>query len=96
MPIPEIDLARAQVRVEADVKPRSVTIVEVRPSWDAQGEEMRFPIARLRYTANSGLWSLYWPDRNLRFHAYGLAQPTTTVQNLLDHVDRDETAIFWG
>jgi Protein of unknown function (DUF3024) len=27
-------------------------------------------IARLRYTKTNGRWSLYWRDRNLRFHVY--------------------------
>lgn len=41
-------------------------------------------------------WTLYWPDRNSRFHRYDLAQPTTDVVALLDEVDRDPTSIFWG
>lgn len=52
-----------QVKVEADVEPRHVTIVEVRPPWDGVGEHTRFPIARLRYTATTGQWSIYWRDR---------------------------------
>ena len=61
VPIPETDLHRiqrwcrdrvpehlwSQVKVEADVEPRHVTIVEVRPPWDGSGERTRFPIARL-------------------------------------------------
>ena len=56
----------------------------------------RFPIARLRYTKATGVWSLYWRDRNLRFHAYDLVSPTASVEDLLAEVDRDPTAIFWG
>ena len=37
-----------QVKVEADVEPRHVTIVEVRPPWDGVGDRTRFLIARLR------------------------------------------------
>lgn len=57
MAIPETDLHRIQlwcrdrvpehlwpqVKVEADVEPRHVTIVEVRPPWDGVGEHTRFP-----------------------------------------------------
>jgi hypothetical protein len=43
-----------RVRVEADVEPRHVTIVEVRAPWDGVGDRTRFPIARLRYTATTG------------------------------------------
>lgn len=52
-----------ELEVEADVADRRVTIVEVRPPWDGVGEHTRFPIARLRYTRTTGLWSIYWRDR---------------------------------
>lgn len=48
----------SQVKVEADVESRHVTIVEVRPPWDGVGDHTRFPIARLRYTAATGQWSI--------------------------------------
>ncbi len=110
--LPEIDVARVrrwcrervpervrdEVRVEADVADRHVTIVECRPQWraDPGAEWTRFPIARLRYTKTTKLWTLYWRDRNLRFHAYDLAAPSESVEVLLTAVDRDPTAIFWG
>jgi Protein of unknown function (DUF3024) len=110
--LPEMDVARiqrwcrarvpaqvrGQVRVEADVAGRHVTIVECRPRWRAVAgaEWTRFPIARLRYTRSTGLWSLYWRDRNLRFHEYDAMQASSSVEELLVEVDRDPTAIFWG
>src|SRR6266702_4596964 len=64
--------ARDQVRVECDVGPRHVTIVECRPPWrEGIGAEWtRFPIARLRYAHATRTWTLYWRDRNLHFHRY--------------------------
>jgi Protein of unknown function (DUF3024) len=110
--LPETDLARVQrwcrtrvpehvrdeVRVEVEVAGRHVTIVECRPPWRADGtvEWTRFPIARLRYTKYAGLWSLYWRDRNLRFHEYNLASATVSIEDLLAEIDRDPTGIFWG
>ncbi len=110
MAIPETDLFRIrrwaeqrvpkelwpEVKVEADLEPRHVTIVEVRPPWDGRGEHTRFPIARLRYTAATGLWSLYWRDRNLEFHVYDRKRPTKNVQVLLDYLDSHADPIFWG
>jgi hypothetical protein len=85
-----------QVKVEADVEPRHVTIVEVRPPWNGLGEHTRFPIARLRYTARTGLWSIYWRDRNLKFHEYGRKRPSMNVQGLLDYIADSGDPIFWG
>ena len=83
---PELDIARVRrwceqrvpehaqdhVRVECDIGPRHLTIVECRPSrhQDTSPRWTRFPIARLRYNQATRTWTLYWRDRNLRFHRY--------------------------
>ena len=88
--LPELDIAsvrrwceqrvpeqiRNQVRVECDIGPGQLTIVECRPPWrEGTGPEWtRFPIARLRYTQATRMWTLYWRDRNLRFHRYDQLQ----------------------
>lgn len=41
-------------------------------------------------------WTLYWRDRNLRFHLYDLLAPSNRVGDLLNEIDRDPTCIFWG
>ena len=56
----------------------------------------RLPIARLRYTKARDQWSLYWRDRNLKFHECDLVGPSSNVNDLLDEIDRDPAAIFWG
>jgi hypothetical protein len=110
--LPELDVARVRrwceqrvpaevrnrVRVECDVANRHLTIVECRPPWrhDLGPEWTRFPIARLRYTKSTKEWSLYWRDRNLRFHKYDLIAPSRRVDELLAEIDRDPTSIFWG
>ena len=72
--------------------------MECRPPWQAGDVSpwTRFPIARLRWTAASGTWSLYWRDRNLKFHEYDHVPATASVEELLAEVDHDPTAIFWG
>jgi len=110
--LPETDVVRVQrwcrarvperlwgeVRVEVDVADRHLTIVECRPPWrsDIGPEWSRFPIARLRYLKATRLWSLYWRDRNLRFHEYDRVPATGNIEELLAEIDRDPIAIFWG
>lgn len=110
MAMPETDLLRIgrwcrervpehlweQVRVEAEIADRHVTIIETRPPWDGQGGWTRFPIARLRYTKTTGQWSIYWRDRNLKFHEYTRKRPTKNVQSLLDYIGSHQDPIFWG
>ncbi len=56
----------------------------------------RFPIARLRYTRATATWELFWRDRELRFHRCDPAPPSPTIDDLLDEIDNDPTAVFWG
>lgn len=112
MALPELDVARVrrwcaarvpeharhEVRVECELAPRHLTIVERRPPWraDLGPGWTTLPVARLRYTAADATWTLCWRDRNLRFHAYDQLPPSPHVEDLLAEVDRDPTAIFWG
>jgi len=111
MALPELDVARVQrwcaarvpeharhqVRVECEVAPRHLTIVERRAPWreDFGPEWTAFPIARLRYTAADKSWTLYWRDRNLRFHLYEPMAPSHRVED-----PRHQTAhlppLRWG
>jgi hypothetical protein len=50
----------------------------------------------LRYTKSRNRWSLYWRDRNLKYHECDLADTRSNVRDLLDEIDRDPTSIFWG
>ncbi|MGI9000856.1 MAG: DUF3024 domain-containing protein [Pseudonocardia sp.] len=90
--------ARHQVRVECDLAPQHLTIVECRAPWQGgDGTDWtRFPIARLRYTQASKTWELYWRDRDLRFHVYDRIRPSASVDDLLTEIDSDPTSIFWG
>lgn len=110
MALPETDLLRIgkwcrnrvpehlwdQLRVECEITDRHVTIYETRPPYNGKGNWSVSPVARLRYTATNGQWSLYWRDRNLKFHEYKRTHPTENVQSLLDYLDSGADPIFWG
>ena len=89
-----------QVKCEADITGHRVDIVEVRPPWRSiatvDDEPIREPVARLRYTATTGLWAIYWCDRNLTFHEYKFKRPSKNVQPLLDHIADSGDPTFWG
>lgn len=90
--------ARDQVRVECEVAARHVTVVECRAPWraDIGPEWTRLPVARLTYTKGNVTWTLYYRDRNLRFHRYDLVPPNASISELLNELARDPTGIFWG
>ena len=86
------------MRVEMDVDAQAITILECRPPWsEGLGTEWtRQEIARLRYAKSTGLWTLYWPDSNSKFHRYEDLDPTPKIERLLAEIDADPTCIFWG
>lgn len=89
---------RDQIRIELDVRGRSVTIMECRAPWTPEigPEWTRFPIARLRHVQADDVWMLDWRDRNLRWHVYDRIGPSTHVDPLLAEIEADPTSIFWG
>jgi hypothetical protein len=109
--VPEVDLGEIrqycaqcvpvdvqdQIRVEATVRGRSVTIFERRPLWREEYglEWTRTPVAQLRFDPESKSWTLYWADRNGRWHVFDLINPGT-ITKLLREIETDRTAIFWG
>lgn len=76
----------------------AVTIVERRAPWrpDFGPEWTSFPIARIRYSTTTRCWTLYWRDRNLRFHRYEPLDPTPSIDQVLGEITADPTSIFWG
>lgn len=110
--LPQLDLARIQrycdgkipprlheqIRIDMEVRGRSVTILECRPPWTpAIGPRWtRMPVARLRYLVGRGVWLLDWRDRNERWHLYDDIEPSRYVQPLLVEIEEDPTSVFWG
>ena len=52
-------------------------------------------MAKFRYNARRGSWTLYWSDRNLRWHSYEGLEDCRDFLELLREVEKDPTGIFW-
>jgi hypothetical protein len=85
-----------QVRLGHAIRGNSVTLFEIRPGFDDPATWVKSPAAQFRFSAGTGLWSLYWHDRNRRWQPYKDATATRNFEKLLTEVDRDPTFIFWG
>jgi hypothetical protein len=91
---------RHQVRVESKVRGRNVTIVERRPPWQPDGpdgaeEWLTMPVAQLRFS-DSGHWQLYAADSQRRWRRYPGARDAPNPGPLLEEIEADPIAIFWG
>ena len=78
------------------IRGNAVTLFELRPGYDNPAVWEKAPIARFRFDPATGLWSLYWHDRNRRWQRYEDTAPTKNLESLITEVDRDPTSIFWG
>jgi hypothetical protein len=88
---------RDQMRLEVDVRGNSVTISDCRRLWlDEPGEWTRMRIAQLRYDPSTSMWSLYWADRNSRWHRYDDLEATMDLDEVIAEIDGDPTCIFFG
>ncbi len=51
-------------------------------------------MAQLRYKPATTAWTLYWADRNSRWHLCDDLGPDQPVQALIDEINNDPTGIF--
>ncbi len=103
---PERDLARVReyceekspehltdrIRIEYRVRGRTVTIVQHELFME---DWLDLMVARMKYDPGAERWTLYWPDRNGRFHRYE-DLPPGSIWSALGEIDDDPFGIFWG
>lgn len=90
---------RDEIRIEAKYRGNSVNIVDRRapfhPSQGTEWTELR--VARITWDPDRNVWKLFARDRNDRLLPYpeefGVG---TTLVEVLDEIDRDPSAMFWG
>ena len=54
------------------------------------------PIAQFRYSVDHDAWSLYYADRNDKWHLYVDCDPAADLEPLIREVNEDPTGIFFG
>jgi hypothetical protein len=86
---------RDQLHYEADVRGNNVTLVECRPPVEDGPAEWRMKIAQLRYQPDAQLWTLYWADRNDRWHRYDWLEPTV-LDAVLREIEHDPMCVIFG
>lgn len=92
VPVP----VREKVRLFHQWRGSKVTLVEQRPHWKDPAVWGDSPVAQFRFNSDHGDWSLYWRDRNQRWHPYEDHAGSKNIKRLLAEVDEDPTGIFWG
>lgn len=87
---------REQIRMHHEVRGETVTLFEDRPRWNDPSEWTHNPVAQFRFDIENGQWSLYYADRNSRWHRYDPVKPSSSLEQLLKAIDDDPSGIFFG
>jgi hypothetical protein len=87
-----------RIRLTATVDGNAIVIADERAPWNEPDREWTStPVARLRWTATRGEWSLQEPTFDGRWTRYrGMRGPTRTIEPQLSELADDPTCIFWG
>lgn len=71
-----------------------VTLVEERPFFKNPEQVTQTAVAMFEYS-DDGRWSLWWPDRNGKWHRYEQFE-AASFEQALQEVSDDPTNIFFG
>jgi hypothetical protein len=73
-----------------------VELFDRRPHFQDRTRYTELTVAKFRYNAKRGSWTLLWSDRNSRWHTYEGFEDRRNFVDLLHEVEKDPTCIFWG
>jgi hypothetical protein len=88
--------AQSKIRIGHYAKGMLLTIFTERPYFRDANEWIRSDIARFRYNKSRDDWTLYWCDRNSKWHVYELIESSHDFAEVFEEVKKDPTGIFWG
>ena len=75
---------------------QSVEILEIRPQWDDRSIIHEHPIAKATYVKTQGLWKIFWPRADLKWHGYEPAPTASSIDEFVTIVDADQYGCFFG
>lgn len=86
----------ADLRYEYAFAANAALLIERRPSFMNAAEWTSRPVAKFRYSEGKGVWTLYWGDRNDKWHRVSSAKAAPSIESLLAEVLADPSGVFWG
>lgn len=87
---------RDQVVLQYRIARHDIVLFEKRRSHRDPEEWTESPVVKLRFNRTRGEWSLLYRDRNQRWHRYENLDPAPRLEDLLEELDADPLAVFWG
>lgn len=85
-----------QLSLEYEVEGHNVTLFERRPRWDGAPGHTDHPVAKFKFVRTAAEWRLFWQRADLKWHAYTPRPSSRDLSDLVDEVDQDPHACFFG
>ena len=91
---------RVPEKLRNDVKPgfrirgNFVTLVDEERSFMDKSSWVEIPVAQFRFNPMSSYWTLYWPDRNTRWHVFHVVPPSRRLEDLIQVVHDNPFGAF--
>jgi len=85
-----------QINLKYVIKGNNITLVESRPFWKDESKWIDSKIAQIRFNNPEKTYTLYYADRNDKWHIYEFLEPSQNLEDLLTELDNDSTGIFFG
>jgi hypothetical protein len=89
-------MVRDKVVLQFRVEGQAIVLYEKRPFFRDPRKWIDNEVAKFRYWKERDEWSLYWQDRNCKWHLFEPLESAKELQVLVDEVGRDRTSIFFG
>ena len=87
---------RDELRLDYSVDRHDIVIDEVRPDQVHPANEMRRPVAKLKFVRTADEWRLFWMRADLKWHRYEPFAPSRDLRKAVDVIDRDDRKCFFG
>ena len=71
-------------------------IYEIRPHFQDAHRIIESPIAKATYDKGKGIWKIFWPRADMKWHGYKPRPAVASIEEFLDLVDEDEYCCFFG
>jgi hypothetical protein len=88
--------ARDSVLLDIIIRGDTITLVERRPHFRDKSRSTTSNIARFVYDGNGTGWRLECRDGKGRWHPYPRVETTRRFEDLIEEVNADPAAVFWG
>jgi hypothetical protein len=85
-----------RLRLGYSVKGHEVVNFERRPKWDNPKEWIESPVAKLKFIRSANKWRLYWQRADLKWHEYPSLSSSDRLGDLVQEIDADPLACFFG